>query len=334
VSWTPIYQSDPDKLPDSDFSPGEIRFLVVGNKGRLLDARRTPVEVTAINPDEATFEVEIQAFEDRGARWWVPFEDVGRYQFALGAQTAPVSTVVSYEQAAQRFARPLVVEAGAHARKDSAERLEGERAQAARWLAVNSSEDLELSRHVISREKAPQLAGLLCTYLSERNLFDMDASFSAAFVSNPNAGELVKGHAIVLAELGLCRYEGRAVRSPALFTGGWSREHRAEHLLARMGFTQALWARIDVSEAPLYRAFASEHHAPERAPSSFISATLSLDVAIDHFRGGSGTRMAAIYRQAMPLTRVFMTFMETEALSRRFKEAEAILIGDPANPMF
>src|SRR5215471_8881040 len=79
---TGMYQTDPDARPDSEFAPGELRWLVTGNTGRLLDGRRTPVRVTALDLAHGYFEAEILAFEDAGARWLVPLEDVTRYQFA------------------------------------------------------------------------------------------------------------------------------------------------------------------------------------------------------------------------------------------------------------
>ena len=39
-------------------------------------------------------------------------------------------------------------------------------------------------------------------------------------------------------------------------------------------------------------------------------------------------------RQLTPAERLLMTFLETPAMSRQFKEAEAVLIGDPLNRCF
>jgi hypothetical protein len=36
----------------------------------------------------------------------------------------------------------------------------------------------------------------------------------------------------------------------------------------------------------------------------------------------------------VPVSRLFMTFLETRELSLRFREAEAVLIGDPGNSAF
>ncbi len=45
-------------------------------------------------------------------------------------------------------------------------------------------------------------------------------------------------------------------------------------------------------------------------------------------------RTVAIYRQAVPIERVVMTYFETEAMNHPFHEAEAVLIADPENQAF
>lgn len=62
---TAIYADDPGRQPDSEFVTGSLRSVVVGSRGRLLDARRTPVPVTAVIADRAEFEVRVDAFEDQ-----------------------------------------------------------------------------------------------------------------------------------------------------------------------------------------------------------------------------------------------------------------------------
>ena len=77
----PIYLSDPDIRPDGDFEPGTLRHLAPGNRGRMLDPRRTPVSVVAIQPDVGFVVIRIEGFEDAGAIWQVPLEEVEHYQF-------------------------------------------------------------------------------------------------------------------------------------------------------------------------------------------------------------------------------------------------------------
>lgn len=76
-----IYQSDPGAASDAGFVSGELAHTVVGNRARLLDARRTPLSVTDVLPDPGEFEVRIEAFEDRGARWRLPVWEISRVQF-------------------------------------------------------------------------------------------------------------------------------------------------------------------------------------------------------------------------------------------------------------
>jgi len=41
-----------------------------------------------------------------------------------------------------------------------------------------------------------------------------------------------------------------------------------------------------------------------------------------------------LMRQVVPIERVFMTFLETEAMNRQFHEAEAVLLHEEGNPLF
>ncbi len=333
-SSPPVYESNPDSMPDSAFRAGEIRFLVAGNGARLLDPRRTPVRISGVFPDEGTFEVEILAFEDRGARWRVPFEEVGRYQFEVGVRTAPETLASAYAAIAERFDRTLEIDVDPRAHAASLERIATERAAAAAWLEREGLGEVEIGSLARRREGDPALAGLLERYLAGRDLLVIDSAFCEAFVSNPAAGELVKGHAIVLAELGLCPYAGKVTRSEHVFSGVWERERRASHLLTRVGFTQALWQHATPADVALYRGMSAERALAPGRSSSFVSATFSFEVALEHFRGGPATRVAAFLRQSTPPERLLATFLETPALSVRFKEAEAILLGDPGNALF
>jgi hypothetical protein len=328
-----VYESDPRAAADSDFAAGELAHLVAGNRGRLLDARRTPVAVTGVRLDTGMFEVEVRGFEDAGARWELPVEDAGRFQFARDSRRAPDDVLARLADAARRFDRPGDVACAPGAREETLRRLDGERREASAWLAARRVE-LDVPAAVARRAGDPRLFAVLHDFLAERGLAELDRRFSEAFVSHPGSGEVVKGHAIVLAELGLCPYAGKVVRDPGTFGGEWAKERRAAHLLARLAFTQELWSVLDLTGAPLYRAAATDGPLPERRPGSFVSATFSREVAEAHFAGGPATRVAVLWRQAVPLDRLLMTFLETEAMNRMYEEAEAVLIGDPDNRAF
>jgi hypothetical protein len=330
----PIYAFDPAAPPDTEFLPGELCYLVVGNRGRLLDARRTPIVVTGVAPERGAFEVEIAAFEDGGARWELPLEDVARFQFAVGVPVADPVALSELERAAARFAGELQIACDPDACEETWHRIAVEREKLSEGLGRDRSSIDDLDRRVEAREGDPRLFALLDEAMTARGVADLERRFCATFASNPASGEFVKGHAIVLAELGLAPYRGKVVRDPGVFAGPCAKTRRARHLVARLAFTQALWASRGEHAVTLYRGAAVDGPLPERAPGSFISATFSREVATEHFEGGPTSQTSALWRQRVPLARLFMTFLETPELNGRFKEAEAVLIADPANRAF
>jgi hypothetical protein len=301
-----IYQHDANAAPDADFARGRLADLVVGNRGRLLDPRRTPVTIVGLSPDVGMFSVRVDAFEDAGAVWEVPFEDAGRFQFALGGALADTEEL---ERAVARLDRPLVVAAGSPA--EALARLAEEREAAREWVGV-----VDPAVYVARRTGEPALYAALAGFLASRGVAELERAFAARYVGNPWSGELVKGHAIVLAELGLCPFAGKRVRDPSLFAGPWSREARATHLLARMAFVHELWG----APVTLYRGARSF----ESRPASLVSCTFAREVAESHFSAGEE---GVLWRRVVPVERLFMTFVETEAMNARYREAEAVVLG-------
>jgi hypothetical protein len=316
LSPEPVYESDPNAQPDSDFEPGTVAHLVAGNHGRLLDARRTPIVVLGTAPDTGTFELEVVAFEDKGARWDIELEHVDRFQFERGSAQLERDQITVLQAAVDRLDVMTAIPSQPE-----------DRAQTERQI----TERALLAREFVSGE-APRVA--LASYISSLGLADVEAGFAERWVSNPGSGELVKGHAMILARLGLCAYHGKIQRSPDLFAGTWSAERRAEHIVSRLGFVRELYAQLGQSRVILFRGMASE--APFRLPEprSFLSATFEPRVAEAHFAGSPRTVAAALYRQSVPIERLFMTYRETAAFSGQFRESEAVLLGDPASPLF
>ena len=327
-----IYASNPAAASDAGFVDGTLGHAVVGNRGRLLDARRTPVSITAVIPERGELEVRVDAFEDRGARWRLPVWEIARLQFDSGAAQASRPPLARLERAVSEFARELVIDADAPALAVTRRRIEEQRAAVREHLGELASA-VDLAGCVARRHGERRLFEALERFLDERDLLDLDRRFCEAMVSNPRAGELVKGHAIMLAELGLCTFRGTVVRDPALFDADASRARRSEHLIARLAFSRALW---DTLRQPLilYRAAAVDGPLPARGPASLVSCTFSHPVAAAHFAGGPTTRTAVMWRQTVAPERLLMTFLETRAMNRRFAEAEAVLVGDPENLAF
>ena len=313
--------------------PGELRHLVPGNHARLLDLRRTPVHVTQVLPGAGFFEVEIDAFEDARARWLVPVEDVGCYQFeACGAVTR--DGVAELEAAAARHDVQVTVTAGDRARRYSADRLRAERARADAWLAAaGAPAEFDPRPHVDDVQGWPEAARWLAGYLASRGVADLEQPFAAVYVSNPWAGDLVLAHLTVMAELGLGPLTARAIRDPEAFDGGWNRARRAEHIIARSGFVHALWARADRPVA-VYRGVGIQDTATGRRAATLpvVAASLSRHVAESHF-GSASAAAGALYRQRLQPCRLFMSFLETEPMNRQYQEAEAVLLAG-SGPLF
>jgi hypothetical protein len=77
------------------------------------------------------------------------------------------------------------------------------------------------------------------------------------------------------------------------------------------------------------------------APRSFSRRPFWTDVqgsrsaiAAAHFDSPGGSAVLARQRVPVSVSRLFMTFIETPQMSERYREAEAVLIGAPGNPLF
>ena len=328
-----MYQFDPDARPDDQFTAGDLRWLVPGNRGRLLDPRRTPVRVTLIDLPHGYFEVEILAFEDRGARWLVPLEDVTSYQFepAGGTAPAPAAAVAAMKDAIERLDVTITIETGQERSHQATQQLAAERARAAAWLTAHGVPDrIDAAGFIDSRRGSPEAPGWLDRYLAEAGpgLDGLDHELAAGYLSNPGSGDLVRAHLITMAGLGLGSYRGKAVRDPAALSGRWATERRAAHIISRAGFTQALWQRAGQPGLMLYRGIGLQDSAALRAPSTpLISATFSRALAETHFNS-ERAELGALLRRRLPIGRLFMTFLETAAMNTKYLEAEAILFSD------
>jgi hypothetical protein len=332
-----IHEFDPDMLPDDAFVPGSLEHLVPGNRGRLLDPRRTPVSVVEIRPVTGEFVVEIAGFEDRGARWVVPFEEVEHYQFDPDGARARAEDVTAWREAVARFDRPLAVPRDEERRPETLAEIEERERAARRWLGTSSrffGSGRELSPARDDRRGEPELATDLGSFLGERGLAGMETAFAEQYVSNPYSGERIKGHRIVLAELGLVALEDKAIRDPDLFAGEWSRARREDHVLWRLAFLRAVFRTAGLETVTLYRGMAVDGAPRPPRNQTFVSASFSFEVARSLFEPRNPGTNGVLLRQEVPVDRLFMTYLETEAMNRQFLEAEAVLLFEEGNPLF
>lgn len=315
-----IYEHEERPLPNSDFTEGTLAHLSAGNRGRMLDPRRTPVIITAVSEAEGMFEVELAAFEDVGARWRLPMEDVRNFQFEREAKLVDDA---GYAAAVAIFDRTIDIARDRDRLRQTGRAIEARAAEIE--LALRSGWDGALD--VSGRDGSPVLWQAIELVMAERAMEELERQFAITFVSNPNSGELVKGHAIVAAELGLADYHGKVARSKTLFDGEWSRERRAEHLVTRLAFVRAMFSIAGIESVVLYRGLSSERALQERPARTFTSMTFSAEVAEAHFVGGPATVIGLLRRERVAVEHLLMTFLETRAMNSQFREAEAVLIG-------
>jgi len=330
-----VYQSNPEVLPDSSYVPGDLKHVVPGNECRLLDRRRTPLRVLDVNRASGFFVVEVVDFEDTGAHWEVPLEDVGICQFAYGSAEASDAEIADYAQIVSRLDQPLTIDTDPSRRANSEARIASLRKDVGTWLQSESAflasgAPLDIKR----RTGDPALWDDLRRYMSANDLWTVENAFAVQYVSNPYSGELVKGHRIVLAELGLVPFEGKQVRNPGLFAGSWSRQWRAEHVLHRLAFMRELFEQLGHSSVVLYRGLSFSGQPQARSNDGFTSATFNLEIAMHHFCDDDPASTCLLVRQPVPVEKLFMSFLETEQMNRRYKEAEAVLLHDATSDLF
>ena len=319
---------DGNREPDDRFEPGTLAHLVPGNRGRVLDGRRTPGFVESYDPDSATFLWHITGYEDEGLCWEMPAEYVNSFQFQKDCPKLPADQVKAIQAACNRFAQRLHIPLPAELPQSTRQALEAATEKAAGWLRENSCFFQEYSVLPLSAPTgAPLLYDDLQNYLSQNGLLELEQRTAGDYVLNPWSGEWLKGMKIVLAELGLIGYQGTIPRKPDMFSGLGDKERRRQYLLARYGFVQAMFRQAGVTEVPLYRGMASESDFFE-TPSSLLSATFSPQTALEFAslpESPNEIRSSYCVKFTCPVSDLFMTFLETRQLNEKHQEQEAIL---------
>ncbi len=289
-----IYQRDPAPRPDADFEPGALVHLVPGNAGRMLDPRRTPVRVAALQPETGCWTCEVTAFEDRGACWTLPFESIRHFQFERDAVRAGAAAVAAFEEQIRRFAVSLVLEPDPERAQATRAVLDRRRTDAAAWLAERAPTLRRVATldHAVRRAPIATIAAFE-TFMHEHGLLEMDRALAGAYVTNPASGEMVKGHLITMAEMGIAPFRGTIVRDPATFEGEWRKSRRADHVLWRTAFLHAMLAALQLETLELYRGVPSEAGIDPARSNVLESWSFSREVA----EGVAGPAGASAHRE-------------------------------------
>jgi hypothetical protein len=183
-------------------------------------------------------------------------------------------------------------------------------------------------------EGLPLLIADTQSYMAERQLLDVEAFFTRQYVSH-FYNEAVKAHRIGIAELGLAPYTGKILRNPLQTVGALSLDRRKNHVIVRMGFVQAVFELSGRESLILYRMESCEGPLRSRRVGTvLVSSSFRMDIVQEMSGWADRKRTVAIYRQPVPINRVLMTYLETEAMNQPYKEAEAVLIADAESQTF
>lgn len=312
---------------DDHFDTGTIAHLVVGNKGRVLDGRRTPGYIESFDEESAMFIWRITAFEDKGKCWEIPAEEISSYQFRKGSALLTQSKVDQIEKHCEILNKKLCIPKREDMLAETEASILEQEHTAWKWILQNShfyKSGKTLDFHAYEGE--PLLFADLEAYLRELGFDVLERTTAEQYLLNPYSGEWIKGMKITMAEMGLISYYGANTRKKETFSGIGTKELRRNYIIARIAFVRSFFKLYGLAEVPLYRGMSStiDFYA---TPHTLISTTFSFDTAMSFadLSADSTARSAYCVKFTCPVNCLFMTFFETKQFSKQYKEQEAII---------
>jgi hypothetical protein len=313
--------------PDSEFQAGHLKFLCVGNRCRLMDARRTPGIIESVSPD-GFFRWRISAFEDDGEYWDVQLEHVDRYQFALDSQELPPDRLKALEAQILSFKREIAILSQPQTRAETEDEISRAEASVLVWLAKNAASlPSQISVDSLPREEALAIGDCLIGYMESLGLGEQEQLTSRSFVLNPFSGEWIKGLEITFAELGLRDFVGAAPRTGSIFLGSGTKRLRRDYIVHRLAFVRATFKLLGCREVVLFRGMSTEGNWQTSSHRLFSSWTFSKDVA-EAFATSARSKHSYLVKRTFPIEKLFLTCVETNAMNRQYQEQEAVVIHD------
>ncbi|MEC8195592.1 MAG: hypothetical protein VX228_04545 [Pseudomonadota bacterium] len=298
----------------------------------MRDPRNTPVRVTALSEHTASFTVEVLDFEDTGTLWTFPLWQSQKFLCDPATPQLSQSTQDALSVASHRLNHRLKIPIKASQSADTVAQLSKLTAQAKDWLTeAGHHPDATRSPETFTAFTDPKV---LSAWLTQHDTQHIETDIANRYVSNPHAGETIKAHRLALADLGLCAFEGNILRDPAELSGAKSMSLRKRHILVRLAFLRAAFDALGITHIPLYRVIYYDAPLTPPRPTGFVSATFCQSTALRFLKQGQAKRHATLYWQQVPVTRVFMTHLETPQMRSLYKEHEALLLSAPAGPLF
>lgn len=311
-----LHQDNKDKRPDSDFNQGELKYIVKNNRCRLLDGRRTPGYIGEVFEEEGMFRFCITDYEDKGRYWDMTFESVAHFQFDKDS-TSVEESVEYFKDVIEKYDEKLIIKD----RKYIEDNKHFE--SASKYLKSCNMPEGPLDYKDESQMK--EIHEIFKTYMSGKNLWELEKQSQELMVLNPNSGEWFKGLYIVMAEMGLTNFEGKVPRTNSIFKGIGDKVCRRNYIQTRLGFVRAMFDHYGLSQLTIYRGMSSESDF-KKINRSLLNMTFSYDVA-NAFADMSTEQYKTSYivKWTVPTSKLFMTCFETNEMNQRYKEKEAIV---------
>jgi len=324
------HEYDNNMRPDSEFIKGNLSFLARENKCRLLDGRRTTGYIEKYFEDSAIFRWRITKYEDKGSYWDLPAESVTRFQFEKDSNQLQENEVNIIKEKINKYKEKLHIEAKENKKIKTEAMIEEKEKEIKKWLQENSLFIKNNNKLNFNSKKGPSLlARDLEEYMKFKDLYDIEKKTAEIIVLNPKSGEWIKGMEIMLGEMGLVSYKGKIPRTKDIFSGLGSKNKRYKYLIHRLAFVRAYFNLLNIDEVVVYRGMSNENDWKE-IPRTFLSCTLNYEVAKDFsdFKRESKYKISYIAKMTCSVKKLFMTYFETNALNKQYKEAEALLLYD------
>ncbi len=325
-----IHEQHNGPLNDEKFFQGALKYLVTGNKCRLLDGRRTPGTIETVCYESAMFRFRIDAFEDKGKCWELPAEDVVRFQFYPGSEELPHKYIHILRERIIEFQKSLDMSVDHSEKSLTTDKLRLLVEEAKSWLRSSSALFSDRGRISSIARSKNLLAEDLVKYMAEKGLLELEQRTARAIVLNPYSGEWIKGMRIVMAVLSILPYRGMVPRTCDIFDGIGRKELREEYILNRLAFVRAAFALSDIKEVVLYRGMSTESQWRGRKEGSLTSWTFKRKVAeaFTDMRKNSRFINSYLIKRTFPVEKLFITFVETAEMNEQYLEAEALVLTD------
>lgn len=324
-----LHQKNENKLPDSCFEKGTFHHIVPGNKGRVLDGRRTPGFIEKYDDESAMFIWRITDFEDKGKYWEIPAEEIEAYQFEKNSKKLTEDEVKKIRLKCKLFSEKLVIYGLKSESKKTLELIEKEKDKARNWF-LNQSQFVGLGKSQLdiqSKVGSKFLYNDLISYMDSCEVLDLERKTANQYLLNPYSGEWIKGLKIVMAEMGLIDFNEKKPRTNSIFKGIGCKDKRRQYIVSRLAFVQSYFELSGYKEVQLFRGMATEGTLFEKSK-TLISASFNPEVgrAFSSIDRNEQVTFSYFIKFTYPIENLFMTFFETKAFNERYQEQEAIIL--------